>query len=184
LKDLKTPQEMSGLLNWALEGLERLFINKKFSNETNANSVRKYWMRKSNSVAAFIEDCVELDYDSRISKKEFRKAYHDYCKKNNLKQMGDLAINITLSKELGLSESQIRTYAGRDRIWEGIRFTNNIFLDKTELIIEQLKIRQKITFKNLQLLIINKHELVSCLNILEKEGSILELPAGTWRLAE
>jgi len=76
IEKISTPEEMSGLLNWALVGLERIIKNKSFSYSPSTEETKTKWLRKSDSCTAFLMDCVEVDYKSYISKKEFRKEYY------------------------------------------------------------------------------------------------------------
>lgn len=97
---LTTIEELEGLLVWSIEGLKRLEFNKDFSYTTTAKNVKLEWMKKSNSVAAFIYDFVEMDYQGEILKQDFKKEYLKYCNKNRLKVGSDKVIKITLEKEL------------------------------------------------------------------------------------
>jgi len=64
LKKLTTPDEISGFFNWALEGLERLLKNGKFSNAKSIEETRKQYIRSSDPVKAFIMDEVEFKAES------------------------------------------------------------------------------------------------------------------------
>jgi P4 family phage/plasmid primase-like protien len=181
LKDLMSEDEMSGLLNWALEGLQRLNKTNKFSNETNSNMVKKYWLRKSNSVASFIEDCIELDYDSIMSKQEFRTHYHNYCVREQLNQMSDKAIKITLSNELGLSESYSKLEDVQVFCWKGIKFKTPLLSDNSFKIKNFIETKKEVTLKELTELVPEHLELIKILDVLESEGSIMEFRKGIWR---
>ena len=122
IEKITTQEELDGFLNFALEGLERLEQNRDFSQTDTAAEVRKRWQRQSNSVAAFIEDCVEESADDYISKREFVKRYKEYCDTHRAKQMSDQTIKITLKEKLGVSESHIRVDDGRIHVWSGVRF--------------------------------------------------------------
>jgi P4 family phage/plasmid primase-like protien len=83
--ELQTPEELSGFLNKALEGLKRLRSNNwQFSYKLSEEEVRRMYQRLSDPVYAFIEDCCEEDPDSRITKTDLHKAYREYAKANKL----------------------------------------------------------------------------------------------------
>ena len=85
LKDrLTTPEELSGFLNWALEGLRRIRKNKGFSKKMSAEEVQRYYQRLSDSVAAFCQDRVVRDASSEVSKKAVHTQYIKYCETNGL----------------------------------------------------------------------------------------------------
>jgi putative DNA primase/helicase len=65
LSELTTEQELSGLLNWAIEGLKRLQSNGwNFSNSRSTEEIREEYIRKSSPVDAFFFDCMILDPES------------------------------------------------------------------------------------------------------------------------
>lgn len=122
IEEITTPEELSGLLNKALEGLERILNNKEFSYSKGTQEVKDTWIRVSNSFTAFCIDCLEEDYNSKISKKELRKKYHQYCRFYRLRGAGDKEIKATLQDMFGVIES--REFQG-DNQWDGITFKGN-----------------------------------------------------------
>lgn len=85
LDSLTTQEELSGLLNWALSGLERLLKNNQFTNSPTMQIVKTQWIRRANSFEAFFNDCLIQKEDSEIGKVELKRAYSEYCKRWNLK---------------------------------------------------------------------------------------------------
>jgi putative DNA primase/helicase len=118
---ISTPEELSGLLNWAINGLERLLKNKEFSFSQSTEEVKKIWQRKSNSVYGFVEDCIIKSSNAIISKSDFRTAYNRYCADNKLQPKTDKFINEYLTTEIGCTTEQ-HTIADKKgvRIWSGI----------------------------------------------------------------
>jgi len=117
IENITSPQEMSGLLNLALKNLNNLLEQKDFSYSKGTNEVKELWIRQSDSFTAFCMDCVTEDYNSKVTKKELRKAYFNYCKKNKLKGAGDKGIKATLESRYGATE--VQPY-GESRYWDGI----------------------------------------------------------------
>jgi len=72
---LTLPEELTGLLNWALVGLKRLDKQGNFSDSQTSDEIKKIWIRKSDSLRAFCMDCIEEDYDEYVPKKDFRHEY-------------------------------------------------------------------------------------------------------------
>lgn len=123
IEELTTSEELSGLLNLALDGLDRLLKNKDFSYSKNTKEVKDLWIRKSDSFTAFCYDHIKEDLEGKISKKELRRLYHKYRKKHKVPSCSDKAIKITLENMFGASENQ--EWGGdRDRFWEGINIKN------------------------------------------------------------
>ena len=128
---ITTEEELTGLLNWALEGLARLLQQRDFSYSKSMAEVKDMWIRKSDSFQAFCKDEIEQQYDSIITKDELRKKYNDYCKKHNVIAVGDRAIKETLNREYGVTDSQRTVFINNNTnekkvsyIWEGIKFKN------------------------------------------------------------
>jgi len=123
IERIATPEEMSGLLNRFLEGLDRIMQFKTFSSTKGSEEIKELWIRKSNSFMAFCLDCIEEDYDNYISKKELRKKYIIYCKKHKINPKSDFVIKKTIQEMFGASED--RKYLGGDstlHVWEGIKW--------------------------------------------------------------
>lgn len=82
LKDkLITPEELSGILNFGLEGLARLRANNwKFTYEDDAAAI---YRRKSKPIIAFLENRCEQS-DGYVIKVDLLAAYNDYAKQMGL----------------------------------------------------------------------------------------------------
>jgi len=80
LSKLTTEKELSGLFNWALEGLYRLLDNGKFSKEMSVEATRAKYEFLADPVTAFIEHCITDEYEEEIPKKRLHAFYKAYCK--------------------------------------------------------------------------------------------------------
>lgn len=118
-------EEFNGFLNYSLDGLTRLEHNKEFSTTKLSKDIKRDWLRKSNSVAAFVEDCIEEEWGSQIIKKDFLKKYQEYCKFFRLKILSDKVIKSTLKDELGIGEARPSFEGIQQPVWDGIRFKLN-----------------------------------------------------------
>lgn len=119
---LTTEEELSGLLNWSLEGLNRLIKNKGFSNSKTMDNVKNTWFRKSNSFSGFLMDEIEENFDSRITKEELRMAYSLYCRKHKLTMVGDKTVKSTLTTTYSVTEDRWREEGKQIPYWKGILF--------------------------------------------------------------
>jgi putative DNA primase/helicase len=85
---LTTKNEMSGLLNWSLIGLNRLLKNQKFSYNKDFFDIKNMILRNSSDVAKFIQDCCEKgESNNWYSKEEMYRHFDMYIKYNNLTEM-------------------------------------------------------------------------------------------------
>ena len=84
-KDLKEkiisdPAEMSGFLNWALEGLRRLRSNGwHFSNGKTVETVREDYIVRSDPYKAFALHCIKEEANGEAKKDDLYQAYRDHC---------------------------------------------------------------------------------------------------------
>lgn len=124
INKIATPEEMSGFLNMALTGLHRTLKEKKFSYTTGTNEVKNRWIRKADSFMAFCMDSLEEDYDSKITKKELRKIYKDYCAEHKVNGVSDKAIKATLQEMFGVTDEygKVNDFMNKQEwYWTGIK---------------------------------------------------------------
>jgi len=118
IKELTTEEELSGLFNWVIEGLERLLEQGEFSNYRTLEDIRHEYERKSNPIIAFVEDCIEESEGNEITKEELYNSYTRYCKNRNI----PVKANNIFSRELrSVLEIEVGQKHGGTRYWKGIR---------------------------------------------------------------
>ncbi|MEN7982372.1 MAG: phage/plasmid primase, P4 family [Nanoarchaeota archaeon] len=119
---ISSEDELSGLLNKALESLDLILENKEFSYSKGTSEVKDIWIRQSDSFMSFCFDRLEEDYNNKISRKDLKKEYFKYCKKYRSRFSSDKSIKITLENMFGAIETRMNdTSLG----WDGIRFKQN-----------------------------------------------------------
>lgn len=118
---LTTQQELSGLLNLALEGLKRLLAASGFTGSETVEEMREKYTRLSDTTAAFILDCTASDPEGLVEKKKFYNAYCGYCRKNNYVPTTEKSFSIRL-RQISKVVSSRATISGRQAYcWKGIR---------------------------------------------------------------
>ena len=122
INKISTPEELSGLLNKALDGLNRLLKQKNYSQTKGTKEIKDFWIRNSDSFTAFCLDNIKQDNNAFISKRELRQQFNIYCRKYNLKGMGDKSIKATLEDRYGVIESRKSIDNDIIFVWEGINF--------------------------------------------------------------
>jgi putative DNA primase/helicase len=127
IQKITTPEEMSGLLNRFLEGLDRIFSQRGFSTTKGSDDIKQLWIRRSNSVMAFCTDKIIEQYDCYISKKEFRKRYSEYCKEHKIQAKSDFIIKRTLEDIYGGGDGYRDLGNSRwEYTWEGIKWKSSL----------------------------------------------------------
>lgn len=83
---LDTEKVKSAFLNRALNGVQRLFQNGRFTFDPNASAARKEWRRRANPVKAFADARLEEDGGGHEWKNEVYRAYKEFCNENGIPQ--------------------------------------------------------------------------------------------------
>lgn len=124
IEKITTEQELSGLLNQFLIGLNRLFENRKFSSTMGSEETKNIWIRKSNSFMAFCMDKIIEDGESKISKKELRKRYSDYCKEHKIATKSDIVMKRVMGDMFGATDERVIEELGNRQEWHwmGVRW--------------------------------------------------------------
>ena len=114
----KLQREKEGILNWALEGLKRLYENNfEFSENELTDGVKKEYKRENNNVISFVEECCEIDSLFSCSRIEIYEAYKEFCVEAGLKALSQIKFN----KELEGNFNITRSRSGKLRLWNGVR---------------------------------------------------------------
>ena len=130
VKKLITEEELSGLLNKALEGLDRILEKGDFSYSIGTKEVKDLWIRKADSFNAFCMDNIIEDEEGYITKKELRRKFARYTKIHKLKGCSDNNIKINLENNFGVIEERKTIIYGeeynQERCWVGIKWKDQI----------------------------------------------------------
>lgn len=82
----KLKEELPGILNWSLQGLERLIKKDGFSYWLDEMQVKDLYERGSDSIQSFIYNFIDTENDESVLKKrEVYAAYKEYCLQESLK---------------------------------------------------------------------------------------------------
>ncbi|MGG5460594.1 DNA primase family protein [Clostridium sp. B9] len=113
----KFQKEKEGILNWALEGLKRLYENNfEFSENKITDDIKKDYKRDNNNVISFVEECCELDEKFQCVRREFYDSYKEFCEEAGFKALSQIKFNRELE-----SNFQVERARAELRFWKGIR---------------------------------------------------------------
>ncbi len=119
--------EREGILNWMIEGLDRLLKQDKYTYNPSTEEIKEEYIRKSNPVAAFYLDSVEEVEGEYITKKIMYSRYVDYCKEYKMNIINDNTFAKEIIKQSGriqatnkrnVPDSNIK----RTPVWMGVQF--------------------------------------------------------------
>ncbi|GGK31705.1 hypothetical protein GCM10010965_25690 [Caldalkalibacillus thermarum] len=126
LDKLTTPEELSGLLNLAVEGLRRLDSQGDFSHSETVHNMVEQYRQDVDNVTAFVNECCLVDDDAAVPKTELYEAYQAFCEENGMRPLGRNRFNRRLKEVVtGIKEDKNSGI----RKWKGICLANHDNLD-------------------------------------------------------
>ncbi len=135
LKELTTDKEMSGLLNWALDGLKRLLEKGNFSYTLSAEENKMIMEKNSSTIVAYIHDCLKEQQDGWIATQDLYSSYCDYTNDKGLSKTETLdkfSKDLTKRLTFAIAKQKDVIYEGKKKLnvrcWLHITNTYNTFL--------------------------------------------------------
>lgn len=125
IQKLTSTEELSGFLNFALEGLIRLLNKGDFSHSKGISEVKEQYIRQSDSVGSFIMDLIEISPDNFIQKKELYTIYCDYCRDQNYPIVPENTFHKQLQSAIRVEDYRPKIDGRRPGCWRGIKIKNN-----------------------------------------------------------
>jgi putative DNA primase/helicase len=126
LEKLTTEEELSGFFNWALEGLERLLKNGRFSTGKTVEETREQYIRASDPVKAFAMDCVESQQGNIITKDVVYKAFLKYCEQMKLPSCASNVFSMKLPQHIPEIQGASKKVGNKlAPCWRNISIINN-----------------------------------------------------------
>jgi len=126
LEKLTTEEELSGLLNKALEALRRLLKNGRFSHSKSTEEIREDYIRKSSPIAAFIMDCLEIDSDAFIIKKDLYSLFAEYCRIRKIPSVTRDTFFKNLPQHIAVTDFRPKIEGKRPPVFKGIRLNLSV----------------------------------------------------------
>jgi putative DNA primase/helicase len=98
---LTEPDTLSGVLNWAVEGWDRLLNQGYFTDEERyAQAKRERWQAWGDSIEKFISECVERDDDAEnVSTGDVHRVYAAWCRENDERPASQQKLTVALKNE-------------------------------------------------------------------------------------
>lgn len=119
---LSTPGGKSGILNFALIGLNRLMEKGHFTLQSTVEETRKMFTKKTNPTVSYVEEDIEYDKDWCLTCDDFYKKVLDYCDKNNLDHPTKKKVTQKLNQaNLPIDKLQRKINDIKTRCWVGMR---------------------------------------------------------------
>jgi putative DNA primase/helicase len=126
---LLTVEALTGILNWAMRGLDRLNERGEFAEWPESFEIKREMLRKSNRSVAFIASQCEIKRGTYVEKMDLYHVYRDWCAANGEDFVHENYFSNRLqdaASMLGTELKERRARAdddSRPRDWLGIRLT-------------------------------------------------------------
>lgn len=126
---ITSPESMSGLLNIALKGLDRLLANLEFSYKKTPDDIKAQMMRSGSSIAKFAYDMLREPTDPSlyIIKSDMYNYYFAYCRENNMTaetmdKLGKTLLNFASYAAHGTGTD---SRGKQDRAWRNVELVSD-----------------------------------------------------------
>lgn len=117
---LSDPVERSGIVNWALEGLKRLFERNGFTKSGAMQNVVENYRRWSQPVKYFVEKYCKIGLNEWVTKEELYEAYKKVAEEDELEVLDAQTFALEIRKVPRVQVVQKRIGSKKERIWKGI----------------------------------------------------------------
>lgn len=115
---LENPAEKSGILNWMLQGLQRLLSNHCFTESKSQDETEILFERASDSIGAFLKEMAIYGRNYVTFRNLVFDTYKEYCEVFGLDQESDKKFTQRLKETRGITPGK----RVGDRIWKGVTF--------------------------------------------------------------
>lgn len=138
----KLSKELSGIFNWAMEGLtRRLERGGYFIQPESGKEYVELMSELGNPIGTFVEDALEFDPDSTVSKDEVFACFKHWATKKNIPFGTELAFKrrfLAATQEHGVKADSIRNNGKRSHLYFGVKLNEKAqrYIDRN-VILEQ-----------------------------------------------
>ena len=116
----KLSHELSGILNWALEGLKDFIANGyQLPKCESSEALMTRYRQKYDTIFAFVSECCVVDKKASIRKTDLEAEYNQYCNDNNLSAVADRNMQDRMASHgfaLGVKDGY--------KVYKGLRLKN------------------------------------------------------------
>lgn len=128
--NLTTDEELSGIFNWAYEGLKRALENSKLTEPTDIQSRKELYQNMSDPETGFLNQYIASNPDEYIERQNLYLNYRKYCDENGFIPTSDKSLFKTVRGTYYVTEPQktINNIKGV-RVFQGIEY---VFLEKSQ----------------------------------------------------
>lgn len=120
IEKLTTPYELSGILNKAIEGLQRLLKTGKFSYNPDIKEVMKVYRTNANPVSVFCDENLIIDDSEGLEKRLVYRLYCNWCEKTGNKPLAENIFGKKMKDDMKYETKQINGGNRSYRVYDGV----------------------------------------------------------------
>ncbi|MBT22565.1 hypothetical protein CMK17_21895 [Candidatus Poribacteria bacterium] len=121
IHELTSTDELSGLLNRAIQGLDRLVLNDRFSEVSSTQQALEQYKVENDNVRQFLDERCETVVDAETSREELFGSYKKFCTINEYHSVSQREFNKRLTEMLP-AVSKARSRDGRRKaVWKNLQ---------------------------------------------------------------
>jgi putative DNA primase/helicase len=120
----KLKDELPGVFNRALRGLERLATNEAFTQPKSVVEAKKSYIRSNDNLRVFAEECLVAEPNGTITKKEFYDVYEHWCESYGDRPVVQKLLKDAL-KQIFPNLDEYRKDKTSPRCWLGIEWSED-----------------------------------------------------------
>lgn len=122
IEKLTSEEELAGVLNWAVEGYQRLERQGQFTNEPRPMENRRLWEQYGDSIEQFVSQHLERGPSEFVRKNKAYEAYKKFAKAEGMEVVTKHKFTSEL-KAKGASVNQRRFDGERERVYTGFQWS-------------------------------------------------------------
>lgn len=129
---LDSPEEVSGILNWMIEGLHNLAKQKQFSRSASMEETMLDFKRNSDSVGAWLDEKVIFELDATYIKSNAFDDYKEYSDEIGATPETQNKFYARIRDTPKIKDTRVKSQNGFIRVFRGIKPKNNSTIDEQD----------------------------------------------------
>lgn len=113
-------EQKSGILNWMIEGAKRL-LEKGFTETKTQRETILQFKRASDTIGAFLIECVKFDINAFSVKIETFEHYKKYCDLIGVTNVGNREFSAKLQEQPKIKDTSTRILNKKTKVWGGFK---------------------------------------------------------------
>lgn len=122
---LTEEEELSGLLNKAIKGLQRLLERGRFEETISVKEVKEEWKKKSDSIYSFVMERIVKEKGASVEKDKVYRAYVEYCNEAGFESKKKNQFWMDMPRHIAINIRRERVGGSRRLICYGIRLRSD-----------------------------------------------------------